>query len=237
MAMEPQSEATDAPGRLRECTEARILLVGCGLALAYAGCIALTYTQSVDVGHNLLSMTGAHLISGRFGGIQWGYTSDLHTPLVICANFLIEIILVMIFYPLFVLSYRKLIVIGPLQERLDRIGYVAEAQRGRLARWGILGLLLFVWFPFWMTGPLVGCVIGFLIGLRPWVNLATVIAGTGLAVLCWGVLLRGLHDQLERIGPFVPFLVVAVVMLVAVSVHVRLALHTGGRGADVGGEG
>lgn len=59
----------------------------------------------------------------------------------------------------------------------------------------LIGLFAFVWFPFWMTGPVVGCVIGFLLGLRAWVNIAVVLSGTYLAILAWGLFLSRFHDS------------------------------------------
>jgi uncharacterized membrane protein len=151
---------------------------------------------------------------------------------VVVANMAIETALVLVFYPLFVFSYRRLFVIKPLEETMARIRRGAEARQGAIMKFGIPGLLLFVWFPFWMTGPLVGSVIGFLIGLRTWVNLGTVLVGTWVAILCWGVLLRRMHDALERLGYYVPFVFVAFLLLVAVSIHIRHAFARHARRDD-----
>ncbi len=170
---------------------------------------------------SLLSMTGTHLIGGRAAGLTWGYHHNLPSWLVIGANMAIETFLVLLFYPLFVLSYRSLIVIGPLRDALERAQNAAEAQRGVVTKLGAVGLLLFVWFPFWMTGPLVGSVIGFLIGLPTALNLAIVLLGTYAAILCWGLVLQHAYSYVERLGPYVSFAVVAVVILLAVSLHIR----------------
>ncbi len=74
-----------------------------------------------------------------------------------------------------------------------------------------------------MTGPLVGCIIGFLIGLRPWVNLAVVLSGTYMAIVCWGILLRPLHAVLARAGPYLPFALVMLIFLVAIAIRIRYA--------------
>jgi hypothetical protein len=91
-------------------------------------------------------------------------------------------------------------------------------------KWGIPGLLIFVWFPFWMTGPVVGCIIGFLIGMRPWVNLTVVLLGTYLAIVSWGLVLNQIYEELAKIGPYVPFVFVGIILLLAIAVHVRHAL-------------
>ncbi len=67
----------------------------------------------------------------------------------------------------------------------------AAALRGGMVRkFGIAGLIVFV--PFWMTGPVVGSIIGFLIGLRPWVNLALVLTTAYVAIGLWALLLNEL---------------------------------------------
>ena len=43
-----------------------------------------------------------------------------------------------------------------------------------------------------MTGPVVGSIIGFLIGLRPWVNIVTVLGSTCVAIGVWALLLNEL---------------------------------------------
>ena len=88
-------------------------------------------------------------------------------------------------------------------------------------------LLLFVWFPFWMTGPVVGSIIGFLIGLGPWTTMAVVLTGTGLAIVCWVFVLNQVFVQLRALGPYVPFVFVALILLIAISIHIRQ--YFGGR--------
>ncbi|MFW6162503.1 MAG: small multi-drug export protein [Planctomycetota bacterium] len=100
----------------------------------------------------------------------------------------------------------------------------AEARQATIMKWGVPGLLLFVWFPFWMTGPVVGSVIGFLIGMRPWVTMAVVLAGTSLAIVCWVYVLDQMFVQLRALGPYVPFVFVGLILLIAVSIHVRQAI-------------
>ena len=74
-----------------------------------------------------------------------------------------------------------------------------------------------------MTGPLVGSVIGFLIGLRTWVTLTVVLGGTYLAIVCWGIVLQRLHVALGQMGPYAPFVLVIFILLLAVSIHIRHA--------------
>jgi uncharacterized membrane protein len=204
-------------------TEGHILVSGSVLAIAYLATVGLTRFWSGKLCQDLIAMSTTHVIGGRFAGISTGYALEMAPWLIMVANLAIEAVLVLHFYPLFVLSYKKLIVIEPLKDAMAGAQHYAEAHQARIRAYGIPGLLLFVWFPFWMTGPLVGSVIGFLIGLRPWTNMAVVIAGTGLATVGWGVVLERVHDKLQGLGPYVPFLFVALIVLAAIAIHIRHA--------------
>jgi uncharacterized membrane protein len=210
--------------KLANAPEGKIFAAGLLLALLYLGAIAMTARWSPGVFQKLLTMTGTHIFLGRAMGMTWGYQHGFTPWIVIVTNMAIETFVVLLFYPLFVLSYRKLIVIGPLEDAMARAKAVAEAHQGTIMKFGVPALLLFVWFPLHMTGPLVGCVIGFLIGLHAAVNLCIVLAGTYLAILCWGLLLDRLYAFLEALGPYPPFIFVACILLLAVSVHIRYAL-------------
>jgi hypothetical protein len=97
---------------------------------------------------------------------------------------------------------------------------VAEKNRDIIGRYGILGLFAFVWLPFWLTGPVVGCAIGFFLGLRPAVNLAVVLAGTYVATGSWALLLRAVQDRLAVYNPIGPAVLVGLVVVLAVGGHI-----------------
>ncbi|MHC5034465.1 MAG: small multi-drug export protein [Planctomycetota bacterium] len=209
--------------RVLMAPEGKILCAGIVLTIWYAVTVVLARLQSAELFHSLATMTTAHVFGGRAAGMSAGYTSELGRGVVIVANMAIETFLVLLFYPLFVFSYRRLIVIQPLEDTIARARRAAEAHQPTIVKFGVPGLLLFVWFPFWMTGPLVGCIIGFLIGLRPWVNLTVVLSGTYLAIFCWGLVLEKIHISLESLGPYVPFVFVGLILLLAISIHIRYA--------------
>ena len=128
-------------------------------------------------------------------GISFGYSFELSNILVICTNIIIETILVLIFYPLFVFSWSSILVIKPLRRIMKRTNIAAEAHQDTIRKYGVIGLFMFVWIPFWMTGPMVGCAVGYLLGFSPWKNLTIVLSGTYLAIICWALLLRKIHDR------------------------------------------
>jgi uncharacterized membrane protein len=165
------------------------------------------------------AMTGLNLLIGRAAGMSFGYANGLDHAVVICSNVLVETIQVLVLYPLFVLSWKNLVDVRRLRRVLVEMRRSAEASRPRVARFGMVGLFVFVFLPFWMTGPVVGSIIGFLLGLKPRQNLAIVLAATYAAIGVWALLFEQLNELLTTYGRYAAF--VSVLVLAAAVYAVR----------------
>ena len=104
---------------------------------------------------------------------------------------------------------------------MERTRSAAETNQEKIRRYGIFGLFIFVWLPFWMTGPLVGCIIGFFIGLKAWLNLTVVLAGTYVAICGYALILKKLHDHVIDIGPYAPSVLLGVIILLFGGIQLR----------------
>ena len=207
------------PETLFASTKGRLLRVGLALtglmllALGIGGYLfpdsALTYA----------AITGLNLTIGRAAGMSFGYASGLGHAQVIPLSMLVETIKVLVVYPLFVLSWRHLITLRRLQSFVTRLHHAAESQGGVVRKYGIVGLFVFVFGPLWMTGPVVGAIIGFLIGLRPWVNVAVVLSSTYVAIGVWGLLLNELSVWAATVNQFAPYALFLAIVLIAVVIH------------------
>jgi uncharacterized membrane protein len=200
-------------------TEGRML----GFGLALTGLMLLAF----GVGWHLYPdsilpyaiMTGLNLIIGREAGMSFGYASGFGHAQVVPLNILVETIQVLVIYPLFVQSTRHLIKLRTLEPFITRIHHAAESGGGVVRKFGIAGLFVFVFAPFWMTGPVVGAIIGFLIGLRPWVNLAVVLVSTYVAIGVWALLLNELNVWASTVNQFAPYALFLAIVLIAAAVQ------------------
>lgn len=164
-------------------------------------------------------MTGLNLVIGREAGMSFGYASGFRHAQLVPLNMLIETIQVLVIYPLFVLSTRHLIRLRFMEPLLARIQHAADSGGGLVRKFGMAGLFVFVFTPFWMTGPVVGAIIGYLIGLRPWLNLTVVLASTYIAIGLWALLLNELNDWASAVNEFAPYALFVALLLLGAALH------------------
>jgi uncharacterized membrane protein len=213
--------------RLWNDTEGRILAVGVGLAWLLVVALGIGWLVEPEWTLVFAAMTGLNLLIGRAAGMSFGYANGLDHAVVICSNVLVETIQVLVIYPLFVLSWRNLVDVRRLRRFLVQMRRSAEASQLQVARYGMAGLFVFVFLPFWMTGPVVGSIIGFLIGLKPRQNLGTVLAATYVAIGIWALLFDQLNELLAAYGRYAAFATVLVFAAAVLAVRGIGRLHHG----------
>lgn len=219
--------ATAGPSRphwptIRKTPEAGIFLVGLAcIALVLTWLVILSRTDGAKAGA-LIGVVAAHVTAGRAYGIVTAMTSNAftRTETIVLAS-LIEGGIVSVFFSTFCLSFKKLIRIPWLIGAMENVHRSAQGQRRRLLKWGIPGLIAFVWFPFLMTGPVVGSAIGFLLGMRPWVVMGVVMFGTVSAIVSWTFIGTPIAELATAAGEFIPLMVVSILVIVIVSFRVR----------------
>jgi len=200
-------------------TEGSFLLIGIALILIYTFWLGIKLLVSPDESQVLVGLTATELTLGRGLAMTFGYTLGLGHGTVIPICMILETIYVLIFYPLFVFSWRRLLVVKSLKNTFERVQKAAETHKDKVQKYGVIGLFAFVWFPFWMTGPLVGSVIGFLLGLKLWLNMTVVLAGTYAAIIGWAFVLRQFHKQVASYSSYAAMVIIALVIFIILLVH------------------
>ena len=199
--------------------EGYCLLIGVALAFIFILWLGAKLLLSPEDCQTIIGMTATQIMFGRAVSIAFGYSMGLEYSTVIPICIIVETIMVLIFYPLFVFSWRHLLVIKQLKNIFERIRKAAEAHKDIVIRYGIAGLFLFVWFPLWMTGPLVGCVIGFMIGLQTWLNMLVVLSGTYAAIIGWAIFLRQFHSHISSYGSYAVFVFLILLFIIIIVGH------------------
>lgn len=164
----------------------------------------------------LLSMTATNIIFGRMAGLSIGISAQMDTALLILFNFIIEAIMVLLLYPLFVQSWNKLEIITyePLHNFFERSHETVQKYQPCIKKYGIPGLILFVLSPIAMTGPVVGSFIGYIIGFSHLKTLVTILFSTLIAIILWVYLIGHFEELLITYSNFISigFLTAAILM-------------------------
>ena len=179
-------------------SESRILSLGLFLLVVFLFLLALSAYFRPDEFTILLSMTASNIIFGRMAGLSIGISSQMDTTLLIAFSLFIESIMVLILYPLFVLSWKSLHVVtyAPLNDFLKRSQKSAEKYQPLIKKYGIIGLVFFVLTPFAMTGPVVGSFVGYLMGLSHLRTLIVVLFSTLIAIILWTYFIKNFEATL-----------------------------------------
>jgi uncharacterized membrane protein len=196
--------------------EGRILVAGIVLTLLGLVIMLLTAIWDGAMSRMMGALALSNITVGRAVSMSIGYAAGYGHVLVLSVNMVTETILVLLFYPLFVLSMTRLIKFDSIRTLIDRTHRAALQRQDTIRKYGIAGLFIFVWFPFWMTGPVVGSAIGYLLKFPAWLTMVTVLAGTYVAMVAWGLLLFDIQKRAAVWGEWAPLAIVALLVAVLV---------------------
>ena len=213
----PEYQPRPAWRQLFRTTEGRILLLGIVFALVGLIIMGLVAFWSPQTTHMIGVLTFFNIIFGRAVSMSIGYAGGYGHALVVSVNIWVETVLVLLLYPLFVFSVQKMVVFPRLKRFLESTRAAAEQHHDKVRRYGIAGLFIFVWFPFWMTGPVVGSAIGYLLGFPAWLTLSVVLSGTYIAMGGWAFLMFGIHSRAAVLAPWAPTLIITVLILLVLA--------------------
>ena len=214
---------------LLQTQEAGIFLISAFCVLAILAWFFLLSVWDPGSAGKLLKVVASHITAGRAAGITTALArpADFTRWQAITLATLIDGAIVCLFFPVFSLSFRRFITFPFFDGAMASVERTAVEQRPRIRRWGILGLMAFVWFPFHATGPVVGSVIGLLLGLHPWVVVVVVLIGTVLAIVSWTMAMGPVVESLQTlVGERLPLMVVLIILVLVGSYRVHRYVDT-----------
>jgi len=77
----------------------------------------------------------------------------------------------------------------------------AEQRAETMKKWSWIGIVIFVWMPFPMTGAIMGFLIARAEGYKSLTSIMIAIPSMWLGVFCWTIWFDELYKLIERIGP------------------------------------
>lgn len=143
--------------------------------------VALTWATAIAVGTPVLAffrdtlyLVLMHFAAGSLGNAGAGYELKMPDWFVIYQCFMQDTIICCYTFALFAWAFKRFAhwpIIGPNIVAAHK----AAIEHSHIIRpYGMIGLSLFVIVPMWATGPIVGTIIGYIIGLGAFTTLATI---------------------------------------------------------------
>lgn len=158
--------------------EVKILLTGLILAIGLGVYLGYLFFADFNSYKIMSSAAMLNIMGGRSLGIAVCLSANISPAVTMSYNFFLETMTVLITYSIFVLIMRDVIQPKLFKHAVRQAELAAERQKTRIKRYGAIGLFLFVIFPFFMTGPVIGALIGYLLNYRPAVNFLIVLCAT-----------------------------------------------------------
>jgi len=168
--------------------EVKILFLG--LVLTALTGIYFLYLLFTDPGlYQVLSSTAIiHIMGGRALGILTCLSAGISLFYTIFYNFFLEVVIVLIAYGIVVLVMRNIIQPKLFDSAVRKAELTAQSQKTKIKKYGSIGLFLFVMFPFFMTGPVIGAIIGYLLNYRAINNFLIVFSGTLASIMIYALI-------------------------------------------------
>ena len=167
--------------------EVKILFSGFSLAALLGIYLAYLLFADPALYRTLFSTAAIHLMGGRALGIATCLSAGISLFYTIAYNFFLEIVIVLIAYGIVVLFMRNIIQPKLFRSAVRQAELTAQKEKTRIKKFGAIGLFLFVMFPFFMTGPVVGAIIGYLLNYRAITNFMIVFSGTLTSIILYAM--------------------------------------------------
>ena len=201
-------------GKLFSTSEGLIFLLSIFFTLCLAIFIICYYFIDPNFANKITGIVFTNMFVGRVPALSLGYAAGMTHFEVICFNIIAEMILVTLLYSLFVFSYKGILKVSTLEEFFIKVEKKKEEHKESFEKYGRLGLFVFVFIPFWMTGPIVGSIIGFLIGLKHLTVIFTVFLALIVSITLWGLFLQEIIDFVISFDVRLLWLFIFIIILV-----------------------
>ena len=180
-----QPAIVQTPGEPSAHTLRFLLHLGHALLIALLGTWALFLYRLGKPYNMAFAVAVSQLFGGRAMGVGLGFSKGLSPMFMFFQVAMVDFILMLYIYPIFVRGYQHLTKIPVIGSYLSNLHGAALRHKKRMAPYGAIGLMAFVLFPFWSTGCVVGAIVGYLIGLPTWLSLSSVTLGNLAAIAAW----------------------------------------------------
>ncbi len=185
-AATPGDERLESVGKaLYLSGEGRVFLFGLFLSVIFIALLVYYLTINVKEAQTLLLAFVAHLLGGRAAGIGFCIAFGFSRWITIVYNMFLEVLIVCYCYSLFVFTFKNYLTCRWLTIIAKNAEKQALKHRDAVARYGWLGIFVFVMVPLPITGPVAGSIIAYFLKFSIKRNFTAVFGGTLVAIITW----------------------------------------------------
>jgi uncharacterized membrane protein len=181
-----------------ELIEVRILLIGLFLSALLGLYLAFLFFVDRHLSWVMSSAAFANALGGRALGITTCLSAGISVFQTIVFNFYVEAAVVLVVYGFVVLIMRNVIQPKIFHTAVRQAELTAQNQKTKVKKYGAIGLFLFVMFPFFMTGPVVGSVIAYLLNYKAINNFLIVLSGTLTSIVIYSLIGNRLLNTINQ---------------------------------------
>lgn len=216
---------------IRTLPEFPVMLIGVAALIILVGFyVSMIVSGHPEKANHIWKIIGFHITGGAaIGTLKGSAYSDLGNVENIVINGLLTVVIIFLFTSAFNLSCRGLFHMPWLKKSFSNLKTGARSQKKTWAKFGIPGIFAFVIFPMTGTGPIIGSLLGRLIGLGFWTTIATVTSASLSTIVLAALFGDFLSDKLgDRV---LSYIVLSVILLIILSAGLgRLYMWMRGRG-------
>lgn len=162
-----------------------LFLCGIGLAASCLLLFAYLAIRTPEPYRHVWGLIPVHFFSGRAGNAGVGLELGFNRWFILLQCCTLDFIVMLLAYPLFVAWFGRVSRIPLIGPALTGTHDLALVHRRRIEQYGAFGLVLLVAFPLWSTGPLVGVLLGYILGMRTWLTFSAVVMGNVATTTGW----------------------------------------------------
>ena len=167
----------------------------------------------------------AHFIGGRPGSAGAGIQLGFDPWFILYASLAHDFIVLLYLYPLLGAGYHQATRLGVIGEKLRTTHERALKHKDRITPYGAPGVFAFVVMPLPGTGPIVGMIVGYIIGLGTFATFGSVMGALVFStfVWVWGYQWLAAYNQVLALGLLLFFAGAILLAGVGVRLYRRLS--------------
>ena len=169
---------------------------------------------------DILTVFTTGLVGGRMAAISLGLEFGFQPLAIVILLSVFNSTWLFVFYPLITVVFEYVVEVKLLGSMISKTKRIAEFQKKRIEKYGLIGLFVFVWLPFPWTGSLVGALVGKLSGLSTRKVLMIVMPAMYVSIFSWTIIFKDMFQFLGKFDARISTGVVAAIVIYSLSVRV-----------------